>query len=123
MATRTWLSNLNSVDRVILRATFGAPDGIDVYSLHERYLFSPAQIVISLEKMRAVAWLDVDGLHCKLTKFGREQVLRNRRAIFASVVSRHWAKSAFIMETASQQMATPYLPKIARVDLKFFKTK
>lgn len=123
MATLKWLENLNSVDRVLLRAAFGAPEGIDVYSLHERYLFSPAQIVISLEKLGAVAWIEIDGLICNLTNLGRQEVLRNRRTIFANNVARHWAESRFIAQHPTQSPTTPYIPKLRTLDLKFFKRR
>jgi hypothetical protein len=123
MATVKWFGELNSVDRVLLRAAFSTPEGIDVYSLHERYLFSPAQIVVSLEKLRALTWIEIDGLNCKLTELGRQEVLRNRRAIFATNVARLWAKSRFITEVPTQSPTTPYIPKLRTLDLKFFKRR
>jgi hypothetical protein len=118
-----WCRNLTSIDRVILRSMFMSNARIHIYFFHKKYLFSPLQIIESLEKLKLSKLIEFNQHYCNLTEFGKRQILKNRRLVFASKIVRHWSQLPQEHSLPPRLPSAPYLPKLDRIDLKFFGKK
>ena len=73
-----------------LRALYEQPEGIEYYDLHERFGWSPGQILILVETFEADRVVSHHANRAWLTPYGRRLVLRRRRELFLTSRSRPW---------------------------------
>ncbi len=76
------MSQIDSFERIILRQLFKATMPIKLYSYHENYLFSPAQLLSFLEKYQSNQWIIYENSSISLTQFGKESIWKNRDRLF-----------------------------------------
>lgn len=64
---------------------------LDLYSIHQRFLLSPAQIVRSLQRLHSIGILEYDAEKAKITEFGESWIIANRKELFLKQKKRYWA--------------------------------
>lgn len=112
---------VSSFEREIIRELFKSYDWFDLYSLHVRFLLSPAQVAYAISKLEGDGLVEIDGTNAKLTAQGRGWVLKNRRDLFLNA-KRPWAKSKF--EKGEKLKAGKlYMPRLRSIDRAFFEKK
>jgi hypothetical protein len=112
---------IESFEREIIRELFKCQDWLDLYTLHQELLLSPAQVAYTLSELEAKGYSESEGTNARLTAEGRRWVLRSRRELFLDV-RRPWAKSKLVKE-ATLEASQPYLPRLGSIDRHYFQKK
>lgn len=110
----------STFERKIILELFKNQSWLDIYKLHEKFLFSPQQLAFSLEKLRKLNTIEINNTLVRLSVSGREWVLDNRSEIFLNI-NRNWSKSNFIKDK-KLPVNEPYLPRLSSVEQSFFRS-
>lgn len=113
--------SLNTHDREIIRKLFSSKDDINLFEIHAEKKLSPGQIAATLNWMEQAELIEIDGLRVRLSRQGRDWILRNRRAIFMNI-TRSWAKPTKCLPEALN-FRVPYMPKLSSIDQNFFRKR
>lgn len=84
--------NITSVDKKVIKDLLSSSDGIIIYSLFEKYNFSPAQISRFTRKFFEEGVILKINDTLRLTEFGRKWVMANRKEIFLKERKNTWEK-------------------------------
>jgi hypothetical protein len=110
---------MRSSVRELAKALYDGEGLVDLYSLHDRFLLGPAELLRALRVLERIGIVaeECDGV-VKLSVDGRKRIWALRRSLL-SARDRPWAT----MELDRLDPAAPYLPDLAKVERSFFYAK
>jgi len=112
---------MQTTDKLILKAAFQAPGGFDLYDLHVRFHLSPAALFQACTEFERQNIIDREGMKVRLTNYGQNWVLKNRKKIFFTS-KREWTQPSAWHFDEQGDPNKPYLPRLGLVDREYFIT-
>lgn len=96
---------------------------IDIYSLHERYQLSPAQLARSMDKFAQLGIISiVDNKFLIITEFGKKWIIANKSKIYLLERDSEWKKMPIDAATETIGINKLYKADIKKIDTRIFKT-
>ena len=108
--------DINSEDRIFLKAIFASKESIDIYDIHKEYLLSPGQVSRSLKKLTKLDLVSVDFEAGKalLTENGLIKIVEKRKIFFGSFDREKWRAPPDEMLGEKIEINAPYIPRRMR---------
>ena len=72
----------SSADKKIILTLYEGGKDIDIYDLHRRFSFSPAQLSRFTRRFQKIKVIECAHERIKLTDYGKDWIIRNRRVLF-----------------------------------------
>jgi hypothetical protein len=84
--------DLNSVDKKVLLALYNCDEGKSIYNFHSDFSFSPAQMSRFVRTFNELKIIEYKNSIIKLTKYGEDWILKNRKSLFLKPSRKEWRK-------------------------------
>lgn len=109
------MKNLRRTDTLLLQELIRSEGKVASYTLHRKFRLSPSEVVRSINKLKEMEIIDLDGFNIKFTQQGRDWVVRNRFQLF-SPGERPWRKCPEHFVQQKLMPNQPYVPRISKLD-------
>ena len=80
----------SSADKKIILTLYESSKKIELYDLHKQFSFSPAQLSRFTRKFQKKRVIDYSNGYIKLTDYGKNWVIKNRRLLFLTPKQKKW---------------------------------
>lgn len=108
-------------DRELLVQLFNAQDHrVHIYSLHEKFHLSPAQVSRSIGKFEPQGILSLNGTWIEITELGIRWLLANRLRLLGELPSYEWKTIPNNMRTEQREPDAYYAPRKKHMGKHFF---
>lgn len=110
--------NFTSADRIIVSELVKS-QAVDLYEIHKKYLLSPAQLVDTIARLKAIGVIDDSELELssiKLTSQGLSVLMSYRAEIFHRL--NEWKEVPSSMTRATLAVNSPYIPNYRKLGSK-----
>ncbi len=94
---------------------------VHLYSFHEKYLLSPAQLARTINKFVDEGIIELNNEMISLTTKGEKWIVCNRKALFLFEKDKYWKEIPGDMRQRAMGIKELYLPNRNKIDKELFK--
>lgn len=96
-------------------------ESVELYSFHEKYKLSPAQLARVIEKFKNLNLITLTNDQLSLTKDGAEWIFKNRKVIFLKERQKYWKEVPESMRQKKLEINEFYKPNRKKIDKELYK--
>lgn len=105
----------SSAEKKIVLTLYECDKDLNLYDLHKRFSFSPAQLSRFVRRFQKLKVIDYTNGSIKLTDYGKDWIIENRRALFLAPTQKKWANIPSVWIANNDFKKVKFNPSVLKI--------